>query len=150
MGCVTLHCITGGSFRRIWPHLGELRPENHPEAACKYSFGCYENIWKFITWQPQTLRQWNLPRLRIFMRPFIWQKIGTSHIGCKRAWLKNFWKRAQKCVFGLISWNFQNCIKNYNICDTLPCTASLVKFCTNWNWLGAAMYEKPPRSSLQI
>ena len=29
--------------------------------------------------------------------------------------------------FGLISWNFQDYIKNFNICDALPCTASLVK-----------------------
>ena len=45
------------------------------------------------------LWRWNLPRLRIFMRPF----------------------------FGPISSNFHEYIKNHNICDTLPRTASLVK-----------------------
>ena len=37
-------------------------------------------------------------------------------------------KKPPKIGFlGLISWNLQKYIKHRNICDTLPCTASLVK-----------------------
>ena len=37
-------------------------------------------------------------------------------------------KKSQKIgFFGLISWDFQDYIKNFIICGTLPCTASLVQ-----------------------
>ena len=70
-----------------------------PKAACNCSFCWLENIWKFMTWQPQTLYSWNLPQLCIPMRPFIWQKIGAWLIRHRKAWLKNLWKEATKWVF---------------------------------------------------
>ena len=36
-------------------------------------------------------------------------------------------KKPKIQIFGLISWNFQDSIKNRNIYHALPCTASLVK-----------------------
>ena len=76
------------------------------------------------TWEPQMLPWLNLPRLCIFMRPFIWQKIGAWPIGRRRVWSKNLWKNAK---IGLISSNFQDYIQNSITYDTLCCTGSLVQ-----------------------
>ena len=53
--------------------------------AISWMLNWYEKFWKFLTWQPQMLYSWNLPRLCIFMRPSIWQKIEACLIGRKRA-----------------------------------------------------------------
>ena len=90
--CKILFCITVPYQKRIWHHLGELQPKNHPKAPQNDIFGWSENISTFIIWQPQMLYSWDLPGLRISMRPFIWHKTGASPTGGNWAWPKNHTK----------------------------------------------------------
>ena len=71
MWYIMLVWIAVPSFKRIWPNLGELWPKNHEKAPKNGIFCWLENIWKFITWQPQMLYLWNSPRLCISMRPSV-------------------------------------------------------------------------------
>ena len=86
------------------------------------------------------------------MTPFIWQKIGASLIGRKRAWLKNQWKKPKNRFFGLISWNFQYYIKNRITCDTLPWTVLLVQISKEsdriWGSYGQKTTQKQPKIQL--
>ena len=86
--CKILACITVPNLKRIWLHLGELWPKNHPKAHKAGTFCWSENIWILITWQPQIVYSWNLPHLCISMRPFIWHKIGASPTVGNWAWSK--------------------------------------------------------------
>ena len=65
----------------IW---GERGP-NPPKWAISWMLNRYENLWNFITWQPQMLYIWNLPRLSNFIRPLFWHKLGAYVVGRKRA-----------------------------------------------------------------
>ena len=71
------------------------------------------------------LYQLNLPRLCILMRPFIWQKMGRNSLGVRGRKWKISEKEPENQFFGLISCNFQDYMKNHNICDLLYCTAWL-------------------------
>ena len=75
---------------------------NLRKATQKPPFSWYENLWKFITWEPQTLWRWNLAGLCISMRPFICPKIGAFPIRTNRVWSKNLWKQATKWGFWVI------------------------------------------------
>ena len=65
----------------------------------------------------------NLPRLCIVMRPFICQKIGRNSKGVRRHNWKTSENEPENQFFGLISWNFQDFIKNRN----MPYTSLLVQ-----------------------
>ena len=75
--CVSLNTNSGKNFGKIWQYLGELGPKKLPKRAISWMLHCHKNIWKFITWQPLMPYWWNLPRLCIFMRPLVCQKIGA-------------------------------------------------------------------------
>ena len=51
------------------------------------------------------------------MIPFIWAKIGASPYGERGRGPKTSENQPQNEVFGLISWNFQDYIKNRHLCD---------------------------------
>ena len=62
-------------------------------------------------------------------------------------------KKSQKIgFFGLISWDFQDYIKNFIICDTLPCTASLVQISKEsdsiWGSCDQKTNQKQPKIQL--
>ena len=51
-----LWCSTSGPyFNTIWPFLWKLWSQNPPKWAISWMFHCHENIWTFITWEPQML-----------------------------------------------------------------------------------------------
>ena len=54
----------GSKLQQIWVIFGEKGPRNSPKGAISWMLYHHENIWKFITWQPQMLHKSNLPRLR--------------------------------------------------------------------------------------
>ena len=72
---LSLRSTSGASFSKIGAILGQLGPKMPPKWPNSWLLHGPKNIWKFITWEPQMLSRWNLARLCIFMRPFIWQKI---------------------------------------------------------------------------
>ena len=80
---------SGANFSKIRQYLGELGLKISRKWPNSWILHCHENIWKFITWQPQMISKWNLTRLCVFMRPFIWQKIWAWPRGYGRAWSKN-------------------------------------------------------------
>ena len=55
-----------------------------PKLTMSWLLNRVTKLRSFLTWQPQILYSWNLPRLCVFIRSFIYQKIGVSLIGCKR------------------------------------------------------------------
>ena len=117
---------SGPNFNKIEPYFGEKGPRNSQKGPISWLPHCHENIWKFITLEPQMAERWNLPQLCIFMRPLLWQNIWAWDEGCGKTWLKNLWKKTKKLFFWLLSWNFKHYIKTYVISDTLPWTASVV------------------------
>ena len=79
--CLSSNTTYGASFSKIGPYLGELGPKNPQKWPNSWMLHCHETFLKFITWEPQKLWRWNLARLCIFVRPFIWQKIWAWIIG---------------------------------------------------------------------
>ena len=113
-------------FQQDWTIFGGVRaqtPPPSPKWPNSWMLHHHENIWKFINWQPQMLQRWNLSRLCIFMRPFIWKKIRASSIGRERAWPKKLWKKAKNSVFWLNFLEFSRLYqKLYHMsCITLHC-----------------------------
>ena len=76
---------SGPNFKKFESYLGEKGPR-HPQKGLLHR---HENIWKFLTLEPQMLSWCYLPRLCITIRPFTWEKIWASPIGRSRAWSKN-------------------------------------------------------------
>ena len=124
---LSLRTTAGASLTKIWPFLGELGPKTLQKWPNSWMLHRHKNFWKFITSEPHMLWRWNLAWLCIFMRHFIWQKGWAWHKGVGGRGQKTSKKTPKIRFFGSISWNFQDYIKNRNICDTLPCTASLEK-----------------------
>ena len=123
----TLHYISGKNVLQIGLDLALWSIKNHPKAAKTPTFCCYEKLWKYITWQPQMLYQWNFPGLCISMRLFIWPKIWALPIKLKRAWSKNFLKSTTQWAFSVNFLEFSglsqklrcmSCVKLY--CITVP------------------------------
>ena len=83
--CVSSKNTSGASFSKIEPYSWMLHR--------------HKNFWEFITLEPHMPWRWNLPRLHIFIRPFIWQKIWASPIGSGRVWSKNLLKKPKKIGF---------------------------------------------------
>ena len=73
---------------------------------------------------------------------------GFELLGVTEHGQKTSQEKPNNWFFSLISWNFEDYIKNCIICDTLLCTASLVKilYQSDFIW-GSYTQKKPPRSS---
>ena len=65
---------SGKNIHQNWAVSGGERTHKLPKRGNLMDTPSPRNIWTFITWEPQMLYRWNLPRLCIFMRPFIWHK----------------------------------------------------------------------------
>ena len=145
---LSLNSTTCASFNKIAPYLGELGLKKPPKWPNSWMIHPYENFWKFITWELYILWRWNLLRLCIFMRTFIWQKIWVSPIWSGRAWPKNLWKKPQKIDFlGSFLRIFNNISKPVTYVVLSLALNHWWKFCTNWTWIGLVIYDKPPKSS---
>ena len=92
---------SGPNLDKFEPYLGKKGPRSTQEGPVLWLLHCHENIWKFITFEPQMLGWWSLPWLCIIIRPLIWQKIGAWPVGCRRVWSKSLWEKAKKLVFRL-------------------------------------------------
>ena len=129
---------SGPNLNKFEPYLGEKGPRNPQKGSISWLLHRHENVWKFITLEPQMLGWWNLPQLFIAVRPLIWQKIGAWPIGRRRV------------RFSSISWNFQDYIKNGVICNTLPCTVSLVKISKESDRIWGSYDQKTTRKQPKI
>ena len=78
-----LNNTPGENFIKIGQHLKKLGPKKPPKRAISWMLNQHEKLWKFITWQPQMLYSWNLPRLCIFLTPSIWRKIEVWLLGVR-------------------------------------------------------------------
>ena len=50
------------------------RPKNSTKRAISWMLNWYKNIWKFLTWQPQMLQQWDVQGLCILIRSFLFTR----------------------------------------------------------------------------
>ena len=59
-------------------------------------------------------------------------------------------KKSKNRFLGFISWDFQDYIKNSVICDTLPCTASLVQILKNSDNIWGSYTQKTTQKQPKI
>ena len=88
------------------------------------------------------LWRWNLARLCIFMRPFIWQKIWTWHLGCGP---KNSKKAPQNWFFGSIFWSFSTISKSVTYATTNIALHYFLKSEKSLTAFGGVMTQKTPK-----
>ena len=103
---------SGPNFNKFELYLGEKGPRNLQKRPISWLLHHHKNILKFITLEPQMLSWWNLPGLCITIRTFIWKKLGRGQQGVKGRGQKTSEKKPKNPCFGIISWNFQDFIKN--------------------------------------
>ena len=74
--------------------------------AISWMLHCHQTIWKSITWEIQMLQTWNLPRLCISIRPFIWRKIWGATQKAQEGVNEKPLKITQKLGFSTQFWPF--------------------------------------------
>ena len=114
-------------FQQIPAIFRGERPKNPPKRAHFMAPALPRKHLKLYNFGTTNAILMKRARIMYYHGNFHLKKIEAGIIGRKRAWSKNLWKKPKNCFFGLISWNFQDYIKNHIICKSLLCTASLVK-----------------------
>ena len=92
-------------FLQNWTIFRVVRTWNPlpPKRVISWMLNWYEKLWKLLTWQPQMLYRWNLPRLYIFV--WLTKNWGVTHKE-KGGVKEKLSKISQKISFFLALLNF--------------------------------------------
>ena len=96
-----------------WTIFGEVSCKKHYQNKAPWMPIWYAKLWKFVTWQPQRLYWWNVPRIYISVKSFTWQILGAEFKGHQRMHIWN--------VFWLMSIIFQTKLKNSEMHNAFAC-----------------------------